>query len=117
MDFLHRRCQIIHTDLKPENILVELPLELDDATLAVKPELVPAGPGAKPKAGGAKGKGTAGGAKGEMTAEQRKKLKKKMKKKQQKAKKKVGAWGGWGWGPQTWSRTQHPPMLQTDRFR
>ena len=25
LDFLHRRCQIIHTDLKPENILLQFP--------------------------------------------------------------------------------------------
>jgi len=29
LDFLHRKCKIIHTDLKPENFLLGLPHELD----------------------------------------------------------------------------------------
>lgn len=92
LDFLHRRCQIIHTDLKPENILLQLPLELDAETLAVTPgcnrHQQPVVKRREGKAeGGGGGKGGGGG--GAMTAEQKKKMKKKMKKKQAKAKKKV----------------------------
>ena len=112
LDFLHRRCQIIHTDLKPENILLELPLELDEATLAVTPgvqglapqqQQVPLAAGAGSGGGkkrDSKGSGqiqkdaakaSGAGAKEDlvMTADQKKRMKKRMKKKQQKAKKKV----------------------------
>ena len=33
LDFLHRRCQIIHTDLKPENILLQFPDQIFPACL------------------------------------------------------------------------------------
>jgi len=33
LDFLHRRCQIIHTDLKPENILLQFPDQICPASL------------------------------------------------------------------------------------
>ena len=29
LDFLHRRCRIIHTDLKPENVLLQYPHQID----------------------------------------------------------------------------------------
>jgi serine/threonine-protein kinase SRPK3 len=101
LDFLHRKCQIIHTDLKPENILLELPLEIDAEILAVKPgcsnhshRAVVGSTATGGKHGGgatrkreSKAECKAGG--GPMTAEQKKKLKKKMKKKQQKARKRV----------------------------
>lgn len=29
LDFLHRRCHIIHTDLKPENVLLQFPHQID----------------------------------------------------------------------------------------
>ena len=36
LDFLHRKCSIIHTDLKPENVLVQFPNQMseEDATAA-----------------------------------------------------------------------------------
>ena len=76
LDFLHRKCQIIHTDLKPENILIsssavaipfgtELDAILSGDCKATKAEIDPK----------------------TLTAEQKKKLKKKNKKKRQNAKK------------------------------
>ena len=104
LDFLHRRCQIIHTDLKPENILIDLPLPLDATVLAVRPGFDPtavAGGGAAVMpGGGGKGKGeqqaAATAAKpsteavdmSKLTPEERKRLKQKLRKKKQKAKKK-----------------------------
>lgn len=37
LDFLHRRCRIIHTDLKPENVLLQFPhqIDTDDITMGV----------------------------------------------------------------------------------
>jgi len=36
LDYLHRKCKIIHTDLKPENFLLCLPDELDTAKLVAE---------------------------------------------------------------------------------
>jgi len=33
LDFLHRKCQIIHTDLKPENILLQFPDQMGASTI------------------------------------------------------------------------------------
>jgi len=38
LDFLHRRCQIIHTDLKPENILLQFPDHICPTNFAIEDE-------------------------------------------------------------------------------
>ena len=38
LDFLHRRCHVIHTDLKPENVLLVLPKGADPLKTAEEEE-------------------------------------------------------------------------------
>ncbi|TFJ87661.1 hypothetical protein NSK_001011 [Nannochloropsis salina CCMP1776] len=102
LDFLHRRCRIIHTDLKPENILIELPLQLGLEERAVRPGRglasagSPTGENEKPsgRKGAAETKGV-GEIKSEggvdlsnLAPEEKKRMKKKLQKKRQKARKK-----------------------------
>lgn len=97
LDFLHRRCQIIHTDLKPENILLQFPDQICPPSLFE----LEAGDGgdehADDEAGGHGGSQQEGMSIQEMeealknpklTGNERKKMKNKLKKKRQKERRK-----------------------------
>ncbi|KAK7239301.1 serine/threonine-protein kinase [Aureococcus anophagefferens] len=83
LDFLHRRCSIIHTDLKPENVLLKAPKFAPDGD--GPPDAGGRAP-APPAAAATEPAGTS-----ELSAEERKRLKKKLKKQKQKQRKKEPA--------------------------
>ena len=101
LDFLHRRCQIIHTDLKPENILLQFPDQI------CPPELEPGEDHAEMEDEEEEDDDTTGNnsqqegmsieelemalANPKLSSEERKKLKKRLKKKRQKERKKAAS--------------------------
>eukprot|EP00628_Pelagophyceae_sp_CCMP2097_P040331 CAMPEP_0184257430 /NCGR_PEP_ID=MMETSP0977-20130417/9383_1 /TAXON_ID=483370 /ORGANISM="non described non described, Strain CCMP2097" /LENGTH=754 /DNA_ID=CAMNT_0026563039 /DNA_START=15 /DNA_END=2276 /DNA_ORIENTATION=- len=113
LDFLHRKCGIIHTDLKPENVLLQQP-RLSRAQQQALGDHVADGSAAPPKKNASPNKAkndavkgaepveadletrmaelssalAAGDLNGNLTAEERKRLKNRLKKNKQKARKK-----------------------------
>ena len=73
LDFLHRKCAIIHTDLKPENVLLKRARAPRPVVLRERTNTVPVQEVKLEK---------------DMTSDERKKLKKKLKKQRQKQRKK-----------------------------
>ncbi|CAN7989503.1 unnamed protein product [Ixodes hexagonus] len=97
LEYLHSKCQIIHTDIKPENILIavdevyvrklayeatqwqKMGLRLPGSLVSTAPKELRGGPVvAGPEAGGA-----GGGASGKMSRNKKKKLRKKAKRQQE----------------------------------
>ena len=108
LDFLHRKCQIIHTDLKPENILLQFPDQISAPTILVEDpdgdehaqdheeqDAVAAGtPGAAsrpPQEGMTIEELEAVLKNQKLSADERKRLKKRLKKKRQKERRKQAA--------------------------
>ena len=113
LDFLHRRCSIIHTDLKPENVLLKAPRQPKASSLSRAADAASASASEGAASGLRRGhagdaSAPAGGAglelsleekieeitdalaSADVSAEERKKLKKKLKKHRQKQRKKPG---------------------------
>jgi Protein kinase domain len=85
LDFLHRKCQIIHTDLKPENVLLHFDGSEDSMTTALGN--LSLGNVEGPSQSIEELEGLL--AKDNLTPDERKKLKRKLKKKRQKERKKT----------------------------
>ncbi len=85
LDFLHRRCQIIHTDLKPENILLQFPDQIYPPAIIEDGETGDEHAETDPQQEGMSIEEMEAAIKNPKTsADERKRLKKRMKKKRQK---------------------------------
>eukprot|EP00569_Conticribra_weissflogii_P007842 CAMPEP_0171342918 /NCGR_PEP_ID=MMETSP0878-20121228/15707_1 /TAXON_ID=67004 /ORGANISM="Thalassiosira weissflogii, Strain CCMP1336" /LENGTH=1114 /DNA_ID=CAMNT_0011845721 /DNA_START=777 /DNA_END=4121 /DNA_ORIENTATION=- len=85
LDFLHRRCQIIHTDLKPENILLQFPDQIYPPSMIEDGETGDEHAETDPQQEGMSIEEMEAAIKNPKTsADERKRLKKRLKKKRQK---------------------------------
>lgn len=97
LDFLHRKCRIIHTDLKPENVLIQFPHQIDrDRELQFGLAALSQEESSTPSGGGNAGlpksiaELEAALADPNIPSEEKKKIRKKLKKKRQKERKRTG---------------------------